>query len=147
MVAWGRGEGQDGPNPKEVTQRSFPTGGAVLHLDRGGGGGAGYPCVTASCVDNSPQVHVQTDENTVRSCGLVKSLYQGQFPDFDFVLQLCKMSPLGEAGGRAHRTLCIIFTTSHFKIKSFKKKFREVMDVPRATQQIEKEARVNTEVS
>ena len=39
MVAWGQGEGQDGPDPKEVTQRSFPTGGAVLHLDHGGGGG------------------------------------------------------------------------------------------------------------
>lgn len=58
MVAWGRGEGQDGPNPKEVTQRSFPTGGAVLHLDHGGGGGAGYPYVTASCIELHTQVYV-----------------------------------------------------------------------------------------
>ena len=54
---------------------------------------------------------------TCNKCGnYTHILYQCKIPDFDNVLQLYKMSPLGEPGERFQGTLCI---TTFFLKKDF----------------------------
>ena len=67
---------------------------------------------TSRCCTEHTNTHVKNGNNSMRSVFQVVTLDQCQFPGFDIVLELRKMSSWGKAGWRKHGTLCTVFTTS-----------------------------------